>query len=76
MERMNCWEHRKCGREANCPAYPDHGRACFVVTGTWCRGEKQGSYEAKIEKCRVTCDFYKDVMGILDWENLDKASGL
>jgi hypothetical protein len=28
-----------------------------------CRGEKQGSYEEKIQKCRSTCDFYNGIMG-------------
>ena len=75
MERENCWEDRKCGREKICPAYPHHGRACYAVTGTWCRGEQQPSYAAKIEKCRGMCDFYKEVMGVLEWERIDKAVG-
>jgi len=58
----NCWEILKCGRETNCPAYPDHGRECFAVTATKCRGEEQGTYENKIEKCRELCGFYKKVM--------------
>jgi hypothetical protein len=75
MKRENCWEHRKCGREETCPAFPNHGRGCFAVTGTWCRGEKQGSYDAKIAKCRAECDFYKDLMCLFEWERLDKAVG-
>lgn len=63
MERTNCWEHLKCGRETNCPAYPHHGRNCFAVTATHCRGEVQKSYEDKIAKCRETCDFYKFMFG-------------
>jgi methyl-accepting chemotaxis protein len=62
MERTGCWEIIKCGRESGCPAYPDHGRDCFAVTATMCRGEKQGSYEEKITKCRELCAFYKGVM--------------
>jgi hypothetical protein len=58
----NCWEFLKCGREAGCPAYPDHGKECFAVTGTTCRGEKQGSYDDKIHKCRETCGFYGNMM--------------
>ena len=64
MERLNCWEFMKCGREKNCPAYPSHGRECFAVTGTYCRGEKQPSYEGKIAKCRELCGFYKKTMGL------------
>ena len=73
MERQNCWDYTKCRRQAECPAYPDHGRTCFAVTGTWCRGEKQASYEAKIERCRSLCGFYKDMMGITAWERIDRA---
>jgi methyl-accepting chemotaxis protein len=58
----NCWEVVKCKREAECPAYPDHGRECYAVTSTMCRGEKQGTYEDKIEKCRKQCAFYKKAM--------------
>jgi len=63
MERPNCWEFLKCGREQGCKAYPSHGRSCFAVTGTLCRGEEQGSYDQKIAKCRETCPFYRSMMG-------------
>ncbi|HMK34429.1 MAG TPA: hypothetical protein VK463_05135 [Desulfomonilaceae bacterium] len=62
MERKACWEDLKCGREAQCPAYPDNGRNCFAVTATMCRGELQGSYSDKIAQCRQTCGFYKGMM--------------
>jgi hypothetical protein len=75
MAMQNCWEHRRCGRESSCPAYPLYGRACFAVTGTWCRGEEQASYDVKIDKCRGTCDFYKEIMGVLEWENIGRAVG-
>jgi methyl-accepting chemotaxis protein len=68
MGRKNCWEFTRCGREQTCPAYPNHGRNCFAVTGTWCRGAQQSSYESKISKCRELCDFYKSVMGIFEWD--------
>lgn len=60
--RPNCWERMQCGREGNCPAYPNFGRACFAVTGTMCRGEDQGSYREKIRNCR-SCSFYEELMG-------------
>jgi methyl-accepting chemotaxis protein len=62
MARQNCWEILKCGRQDACPAYPNHGRDCFAVTATLFRGEKQGSYAEKIQKCRDTCDVYKGLM--------------
>ncbi|MFP4475377.1 MAG: two-CW domain-containing protein [Desulfatibacillaceae bacterium] len=60
---QNCWEALRCGREKECPAYPDRGRACFNVRGTLCRNEKQGNYFEKIEACRAKCAFYKEVTG-------------
>ena len=36
------------------------GRCCWVVSGTLCRGETQGSYTEKIEACQQ-CNFYKTV---------------
>ncbi len=64
MASENCGDHVGCGKEKNCPDYPNHGRACFAVTGTSCRGEKQGSCEEKIGRCRELCDFYKELMGL------------
>ena len=37
------------------------GRACWVITGTLCKGETQGSYAQKILNC-TKCDFYKKVV--------------
>ncbi len=34
------------------------GRACWVLTGTYCQGGVQGSFASKIGNCR-SCDFYK-----------------
>ena len=33
------------------------GRVCWVVAGTLCGGEVQGSFAAKLANCRL-CDFY------------------
>jgi HD-GYP domain-containing protein (c-di-GMP phosphodiesterase class II) len=66
-EWMNCWEFMKCGREVGgeraeelgvCPAYPDHGRHCARVAGTFCGGEIQGSFARKFGNCRK-CSFYR-----------------
>lgn len=65
--RLNCWEFMKCGREVGgarvgelgvCPAYPDHGRHCARVAGTFCGGEIQGSFARKFGYCRK-CPFYR-----------------
>lgn len=66
---LNCWEYKKCGREAGgakekelgkCPVYPDHGRDCWFVAGTLCGGKVQGSYAEKLGNCQL-CEFYQKV---------------
>ena len=68
--RKNCWEFKKCGREGGganavemgvCPAYPDDGRICARVAGTFCtlcEGGIQGTYARKLDSC-LECDFYQ-----------------
>lgn len=34
------------------------GRACWVVSGTLCRGELQGTFAQKYKNCEA-CDFYQ-----------------
>ncbi len=36
------------------------GRACWIISGTLCGGEVQGSYALKNHNC-LQCDFYKVV---------------
>ena len=64
---MNCWEHKKCGREEGgskakelgvCPAYPDHGHDCAYTSGTLCGGKVQGTFASKLATC-LSCEFYK-----------------
>ncbi len=65
---MNCWEMKKCGREKNganvislgvCPASTQNaGEACWLVAGTFCGGEVQGTYAEKEHNC-MRCDFYQ-----------------
>jgi two-component system NtrC family sensor kinase len=63
---MNCWEFKKCGREAGgtkvaefgiCPAYPDNGADCAQLAGTFCGGQVQGYFAQKLTSC-INCDFY------------------
>jgi hypothetical protein len=78
--KKNCWEFKKCGREAGgahvrdlgvCPAATEArldgvhggrnaGRACWVVAGTLCKGETQGTFAVKFGACE-SCDFYLSV---------------
>jgi signal transduction histidine kinase len=63
--KVQCWQYLKCGRdcdtEKRCPAYPNYGRSCWVIAGTYCGGTVQGSHAEKIETCRK-CPFYSSVM--------------
>ena len=70
MSGMRCWEYLKCGREEGgvnaesdgiCPAYPNDGRGCWFVAGTFCGGQAQGTYAEKMGTCQ-DCDFYDGVM--------------
>lgn len=60
--KMNCWEYMKCGRDKDatikCPAFPNFGRVCWVVAGTFCEGKVQGTFAQKYEDCRK-CEFYQ-----------------
>jgi two-component system NtrC family sensor kinase len=65
LSKTPCWEFMQCGRDkgntARCPAYPNFGRVCWVVAGTFCEGKVQGAFAQKYEDCRK-CDFYKKVV--------------
>jgi methyl-accepting chemotaxis protein len=65
---QNCWETKKCGRIPGgnkvgefgvCPAYPDRGKDCWAIAGTFCGGKVQGSIGNKIGGCMM-CNFYKE----------------
>ncbi|NOX25183.1 MAG: hypothetical protein GXP59_03540 [Deltaproteobacteria bacterium] len=57
---VRCWEVKGCPEERRnrCPAYPDDGGDCWMVTGTQCGGKEQGTYRDKMANCRK-CDTYK-----------------
>ncbi|MDD1778172.1 MAG: hypothetical protein LUQ65_08390 [Candidatus Helarchaeota archaeon] len=78
MNKLNCWEFKKCERQEGgakvqelgvCPAATERklnsvhggknaGRACWVVAGTLCTGQMQGTFTAKYNNC-IKCEFYK-----------------
>lgn len=80
QRKLNCWEHKKCGRQPQghhahdmgvCPAAVESalddvhegtnaGRACWVVSGTFCQGKVQGTFAQKFKDCEF-CDFYLTV---------------
>lgn len=58
---VNCWEYKGCPKDVywSCPAFPNHGRDCWKVTGSRC---EMGRYEKatiaeKLVHCR-NCEFY------------------
>jgi len=64
---MNCWEYKRCGREAGglraaelgvCPAFPLGGTTCATVAGTLCGGMVQGTFAQKLGTC-LSCEFYR-----------------
>jgi two-component system NtrC family sensor kinase len=63
---IKCWEYMKCGRDKDaslkCPSYPNFGRVCWAVAGTFCEGKVQGTFAQKYENCKK-CEFYKKVRG-------------
>ncbi len=67
---INCWEVKNCppDRRDACPAYPDGGDQCWMVTSTLCGGEVQGSYKDKMANCR-NCDVYQISKGTQSTNN-------
>ena len=68
MSNSPCWEVKNCGRERGgshaldlgvCPAYSeDAGDACWLVAGTFCGGNVQGTYAEKEKNC-MTCEVFR-----------------
>jgi signal transduction histidine kinase len=62
--QIKCWEYMECGRDRDsslkCPAFPNFGRACWAVAGTFCEGKVQGTFAQKYEDC-TRCRFYRMV---------------
>ncbi|HEC98241.1 MAG TPA: PAS domain-containing sensor histidine kinase [Nitrospirae bacterium] len=66
--KTQCWEYNKCGvdkvgdgDESACPAYPNYGRICWAVAGTFCEGRAKGIFAQKIGDCKK-CEFYNRVV--------------
>ncbi len=67
-KKIKCWEFNKCGVEGTegaavmrCPAYPDYGRICWVVAGTYCGKKVSGAIAQKLGDCQK-CGFYEKVI--------------
>ncbi len=71
-KKTKCWEFNKCGVEKaegsvgmRCPAYPNYGRICWAVAGTFCGKRVSGAIAQKLRDCRK-CEFYKKVVELKD----------
>ena len=60
-QKLQCWQYLKCGMDncadKHCPAYPNYGRVCWAIAGTYCSGKVEGAYAQKIKSCK-NCPFY------------------
>lgn len=54
--RMKCWELTKCGKEKDCPAYPENGTRCAHIRGTSCHSNGDNIVK-KVSKC-FNCVFF------------------
>jgi signal transduction histidine kinase len=70
--KIKCWEFLKCGVEKAegaaqmmCSAYPNYGRICWAVAGTFCGGKVSGAIAQKLGDCKK-CEFYKRVVVLKD----------
>jgi signal transduction histidine kinase len=66
--KTKCWEYHQCGVEKTegasllkCPAYPNYGRICWAVAGTFCGKKVSGAIAQKLGDCEK-CEFYKKVV--------------
>jgi signal transduction histidine kinase len=60
--KVQCWEYTKCGVDKpdvdwSCPAYPNFGRICWSVAGTFAETKVQCAKAQKLGDCRK-CEFY------------------
>lgn len=54
----HCWEKKKCESES-CPAYKNECGRCWLIAGTMCGGEVQGTFANKYESC-CQCDVFNE----------------
>lgn len=56
-----CWEVKNC-TATKCPLYGKHNIRCWLVEGTFCRGEVQGRFAQKLQDC-TKCEVYHQAVG-------------
>ncbi|MBE3066651.1 MAG: diguanylate cyclase [Chloroflexi bacterium] len=55
-----CWEVKGCD-ETECPVFGKQNMRCWLVAGTFCRGEVQGRFAQKLGNC-AKCEVYLEAV--------------
>ncbi len=55
---VTCWRKLECDKE-DCPVYGREHARCWLIAGTYCRGEVQGQFARKIHDCQL-CPVYRN----------------
>jgi diguanylate cyclase (GGDEF)-like protein len=55
-----CWEVKDCKNDG-CPVYGKEHQRCWLIAGTFCRGEVQGHFAQKLGSC-VKCEVYQEAL--------------
>ncbi len=56
-----CWKRLSCDKE-DCPTYGLEHARCWLIAGTFCRGQAQGKFAPKLKDCRL-CEVYQAATG-------------
>lgn len=56
-----CWQELDCDKK-DCPVYGKEHARCWLIAGTFCRGQVQGKFAKKLHDCRL-CEVYKMATG-------------
>lgn len=55
-----CWEVKNCDKK-DCPSYGKQNIRCWLLAGTFCRGEVQGRFAQKLGNC-AKCEVYQEAV--------------
>lgn len=53
-----CWRKLDCDYE-DCPVHGMENARCWLIAGTFCRGQVQGKFARKLQDCRL-CEVYRE----------------
>jgi PAS domain S-box-containing protein len=59
-DKIKCKDLLECG-EVDCPAYDSESYCCWLIDGTRCHDEEQGTFLSKVERC-LNCPVFKKNM--------------